>query len=96
MKADDMSTELYKYIGSKLKAIRKEKGILLKDIAIKLNRSRHYVIDAEYGRFRMTIDKLYEYCAVLDIRLKDLLPDFIPGSSTESFNKIREQNRGSK
>ena len=61
------------------------------EVADRLNRSRDFVLDAEAGRFRMTLDKLYEYCAVLDIPPKSVLPEYIPGSTTELCNKMKEQ-----
>lgn len=80
---------LYEHIGCRLREERKKRGIKLKEVAERLNRSKFYVMDAERGRFRMTLDKLYEYCAVLDIPLKTIIPDYIPGSSTESYNKLK-------
>lgn len=60
-------------------------------MAKELNRSIDFVRHAETGRFRIPLEKLYEYCAVLDVKIKDVIPDFIPGSSTETYNKLKNK-----
>lgn len=82
---------IYQHIGKILRKERKKRKITILEVAKRLNRSRDYVIDAEIGRYRMTLDKLYEYCAVLDIPPKSVLPEYIPGSTTELYNKIKDK-----
>lgn len=60
-------------------------------MAQKLGRSRDYVRQAELAKFRISLDKLYDFCAVLDVAPKDILPDYTPGSSTETYNKLKKR-----
>lgn len=79
---------LYADIGAKLRSERKKQGLTIIQVAQKMNRSRDFVLDAEVARYKIPLDKLYEYCAVLDIPLKSILPEYIPGSTTEITNKL--------
>lgn len=78
---------IYQHIGNILRKERKKRKITILEVANRLNRSRDFVLDSEAGRFRMTLDKLYEYCAVLDIPLKSVLPDYMPGHTEDLKNE---------
>lgn len=82
---------LYKEIGLRLRAHRRSQKISLNQMAEKLGRSRDFVRHAELAKFRISLDKLYEFCAVLDVDPKDILPNYIPGSSTETYNKLKNK-----
>lgn len=77
---------IYQHIGKILRKERKSRKITILEVARRLNRSRDFVLDAEAGRFRMTLDKVYEYCEVLDIPIKSLLPEYMPGYTGDLKN----------
>ncbi len=87
-KSIDENRSLYADIGNKLKAERKKQGLTIVQVAQKMKRSRDFVLDAEAARYKIPLDKLYEYCAVLDIPLKSILPEYIPGSATEIAKQL--------
>lgn len=85
--------ELYKHIGEQLKYHRILNAVTIESLAKKLNRSRDFVLDAERARYRIPLDKLYEYCEALDVDLKDIIPDFMKTSIKQSMIDIERKEK---
>lgn len=88
-----INSQLYRDIGKKLKHHRKQQSLTIRQLANKLNRSRDFIIDAEQGQYRMSLDKLYQYCEVLGVNLKSIIPDKAPDDDIQvTMKEIKERN----
>lgn len=62
-------------VGQLIRKKRKERGISQEKLALLCNIDRSYLGRIERGEVNITLLKLYEISAVLEINSKELLPD---------------------
>lgn len=80
-----MMTELKGNIGTRIRNLRKSKGIQGKDFAEEAFISATYLSDIENGRTLPALDTLFDICNALDVPLSD----FFGGVSELPANIIR-------
>ncbi|WP_264735763.1 WO male-killing family protein Wmk [Wolbachia endosymbiont (group A) of Rhinocyllus conicus] len=73
---------IYYQIGKKIKEWRIVREYTQKDLAEKMNTTRHEISNYEQGRTAVPLDKLYEMAEALSINITDLLID--EGSKVEN------------
>ncbi|MHA3772636.1 helix-turn-helix domain-containing protein [Verrucomicrobiota bacterium sgz303538] len=64
---------LRKAFASVLKSLRAEKGLSQEELGFRANLHRTYISQLERGQKSPTLDSVSEICAVLDIRVSELL-----------------------
>ena len=79
-------------IGSRIKAIRKERGITQTDLAIKAEMSRTYLADLEGNRYAPSVKILKVIAKALDVKVSDLIDEKDPELS-ESYVKVLQSAR---
>lgn len=74
---------LYKYIGSRIKKIRKNKKVDQVYLSNKINLSRSSISNIETGKHQPSILIIYKIAHALDVKITDLLP------SVESYKSSK-------
>ncbi len=95
---------LYITIGLKIKEFRQNRGLNQEKFAKLLNLTRASIVNIEQGRQRLSIHLLYDICKIVNVTIKDILPDLLEDDKTELLpiwkkkienapigDKIREQ-----
>ncbi|MFE4571326.1 helix-turn-helix domain-containing protein [Paenibacillus chitinolyticus] len=59
-------------LGSRIKQIRKDKGITQEELAEKMNTSSPYVGNVERGQKNITMSSLFRFADALNVRVMDL------------------------
>lgn len=65
---------IYSQIGSRIRDIRKAKGLSQEDLAKEVSLERPSIVLIESGRQKLPIDRLYAVARVLEVQPQDLLP----------------------
>ena len=65
---------LYRYIGTTIKQKRKRLGWTQEQLANQLATSRASLANIETGRQNVLVHQLYNFAAVLDLKIEDMLP----------------------
>lgn len=68
------STDLYKEIGTRIKAHRQAKGMTQEELAHLLNVKRSSVLNYENGSQKISIHMAYTICELFNLAPKDLFP----------------------
>ncbi|WP_264735419.1 WO male-killing family protein Wmk [Wolbachia endosymbiont (group A) of Rhinocyllus conicus] len=79
---EEKTGSIYYKIGKKIKEWRLVREYTQKDLAEKMNTTRHEISNYEQGRTAVPLDKLYEMAEALSINITDLLID--EGSKVEN------------
>lgn len=81
-------------IGSRIKAIRKEKGITQTDLALKAGISRTYLADIEGNRYAPSLKILGVVAEALNLKVSDLIEDKEKDPElTESYIEVIQSAR---
>lgn len=64
----------FEKVGTKLRMLRKKRGLTLQEVANMTHMDIRSVIDIEMGRRNPTLRTLYHLCKVLRVKSSDLLP----------------------
>lgn len=67
------NSQLYIYIGKRIKQIREEKGISQQDLAAKCDFEKSNMSRIEAGKTNLTIKTAYKISNALEIKLSELL-----------------------
>ena len=67
-----MNQDLALSLGTKIREIRKAKGISQEQLALLTGIDRSYLGRIERGEISVTVEKLYEIVKILETELKDL------------------------
>ncbi|MBD3317669.1 MAG: helix-turn-helix domain-containing protein [Chitinivibrionales bacterium] len=65
---------IYSQIGTRIREIRKAKGLSQEDLAKEVSLERPSIVLIESGRQKLPIDRLYAIARVLEVQPQDLLP----------------------
>lgn len=68
--------ELLHAVGSRIRELRKKKGLTLKQIARRTNLSISLLSQVERAESAASVTSLYKLAAALDVKMTDLLADF--------------------
>lgn len=75
---------LYRHIGTTIKQKRKQLGWTQEQLANQMATSRASLANIETGRQNVLVHQLYNFAAVLDLRIEDLLPPVDKANSVSS------------
>ncbi len=81
---EEKTGSIYYKIGKKIKEWRLVREYTQKDLAEKMNTTRHEISNYEQGRTAVPLDKLYEMAEALSINITDLLIEKDEGSTVEN------------
>ncbi len=81
---EEKTGSIYCQIGKKIKEWRLVREYTQKDLAEKMNTTRHEISNYEQGRTAVPLDKLYEMAEALSINITDLLIEKDEGSTVEN------------
>ena len=73
MKIDKIKN-LYTTLGVNIRDARKKAGLRQEELALMMDLSRTSIVNIEKGRQRPTLHFLYQFCAVANCKILDLLP----------------------
>ena len=68
-----MMIEMRKTFGAKIRKLRKERGLSLRQFALMIGIDKGYLVDVEYGRKSPTLDTLANIACGLDVEMSELL-----------------------
>ena len=68
-----MMIEMRKTFGAKIRKLRKERGLSLRQFALMIGIDKGYLVDVEYGRKSPTLDTLAKIACGLDVEMSELL-----------------------
>lgn len=69
-----LSIEFNEQLGRRIRKRRKEVGLTMEDVSIKIGTTRNRVSSLELGRETPTLEKLYRVADALDCTIHHLLP----------------------
>ena len=70
-----MAKDIPTLLGSRIKAVRKKRGMSQEQLAEKLDTTRGYISRVERGSVNIGVDRLMEFCTSLDVTAMDLLSE---------------------
>jgi transcriptional regulator with XRE-family HTH domain len=83
------TSEIYQYLGKRIKHYREQQNITQEQLGIALGLSRTSVTNIEAGRQRFNVELAYKIAETLDVNIGLLFPDAIPQSQDELKEQVR-------